>query len=196
MKIEKHPHAEALIFDLDGTLSDSIPLHLYTWKLVCQHYNCHFDENIITEITGMPTIRFAERVIAENNLQGIDPQELVDRKQQSFWDRANLLRPIKPVVDLVYQYHGKIPISIGTGASRKSTETQLHVLGLRKYFDIIVSADEVTKHKPEPETFLKCAELMNIAPKKCQVLEDGILGMQAAKAAGMYLTDVRSFLDN
>ncbi len=193
MIIEKHPDAEALIFDLDGTISDSLPLHLHTWKLVCEKYKCDFDDNIITEITGMPTIRFAERVIADNKLQEVTPQELVNMKQQSFWDRADLLRPIKPVVDLIHKYHGKIPMSIGTGASRTSAETQLKALGLRKYFDIIVSANEVTKHKPEPETFLRCAELMGVAPEKCQVLEDGVLGMQAAKKAGMYLIDVRPF---
>ncbi len=194
MKIEKHPHAEGLIFDLDGTLSDSIPLHLHTWQIVCKHYDCHFDENIITEITGMPTIRFAERVIAENNLQGVDPNELVSMKQQAFWDRSDLLKPIPVVVDLVHQYHGKIPIAIGTGASRQSADVQLNALGLDKYFDIIVSANDVSNHKPEPDTFLKCAELMQVAPEKCQVLEDGVLGMQAAKTAGMYLIDVRPYL--
>ena len=70
---------------------------------------------------------------------------------------------------------------------------ELKTLGLAKYFDAVVTADDVTHHKPEPETFLKCAELMGVKAENCQVLEDGILGMQAAEKAGMYLTDVRPF---
>lgn len=193
MKLDKHPKAEALIFDLDGTLSDSLPVHIATWHKVCAHYNCQFNEKIIEEMTGMPTIAFAERVIAENGLQGVDPNEMVKLKQETFWDHAALLKPHKDVVELVYRYHGKIPLAVGTGASRKSAEVQLEKLGITKYFDAIVTADDVTKHKPEPETFLKCAELIGVKAENCQVLEDGVLGMEAAKTAGMYLIDVRPF---
>ena len=193
MVLEKHPKAEALIFDLDGTLSDSLPVHLVTWHKVCAHYNCQFNEKIIEEMTGMPTIRFAERVIAENGLTDVDPQEMVKMKQETFWDHASLLKPHQAVVNLVYTYHGKIPMAVGTGASRKSAEVQLETLGLTRYFDAIVTADDVTHHKPEPETFLKCARLMGVKATSCEVLEDGVLGMEAAKAAGMYLIDVRPF---
>lgn len=193
MVLEKHPDAEALIFDLDGTLSDSLPVHIATWHKVCARYNCSFDEGIIAELTGMPTIRFAERVIADNKLEGVDPEEIVKLKQETFWDHADLLRPHQAVVDLVYKYHGQIPLAVGTGASRKSAMVQLEKLGLTRYFDAIVTADDVTEHKPEPETFLKCAELIGVKAEKCQVLEDGVLGMQAAETAGMYLIDVRPF---
>jgi len=71
MKLEKHPNAQALIFDMDGTLTDSLPVHLATWHQVCAHYKCWFNEQIIVELTGSPTIRFAERVIADNNMQGV-----------------------------------------------------------------------------------------------------------------------------
>ena len=193
MKLEKHPNAQALIFDMDGTLTDSLPVHLATWHQVCAHYKCWFNEQIIVELTGSPTIRFAERVIADNNLQGVDPNEMVRMKQETFWKNASLLKPHPTVVDLVHQYYGKIPMAIGTGASRRSAEVQLKTLGLAKYFDAVVTADDVTHHKPEPETFLRCAELMGVKAENCQVLEDGILGMQAAQKAGMYLTDVRPF---
>ena len=193
MNIEKYPNAEALIFDLDGTLSDSLPVHIATWHKVCAHYHCQFNENIITEMTGMPTIRFAERIIKENQLKNVDPNEMVRLKQESFWECAHLLKPHTDVVNLVYLYHGKIPMSVGTGASRRSAEVQLEALNLTNYFDAIVSADDVTQHKPHPETFLKCAKIMNVIPGHCQVFEDGILGMQAARTAGMLLTDVRPY---
>lgn len=193
MTLEKHPQAEALIFDLDGTLSDSLPVHIATWHKVCAHYNCTFNEKIIEEMTGMPTISFAERIIAENKLEGADANEMVKMKQETFWDHAYLLKEHKPVVDLMKKYYGQIPLAVGTGASRRSAEVQLEKLGLTRYFDAIVTADDVVKHKPEPETFLKCAELMGVEAEKCEVLEDGVLGMEAAKTAGMFLIDVRPY---
>lgn len=193
MTLEKHPQAEALIFDLDGTLSDSLPVHIATWHKVCAHYNCTFNEKIIEEMTGMPTISFAERIIAENKLEGADANEMVKMKQETFWDHAYLLKEHKPVVDLMKKYYGQIPLAVGTGASRRSAEVQLEQLGLTRYFDAIVTADDVVKHKPEPETFLKCAELMGVEAEKCEVLEDGVLGMEAAKTAGMFLIDVRPY---
>jgi len=195
MILEKHPNAEALIFDLDGTLSDSLPVHIATWHKICAKYNCTFDENILVEMTGMPTIRFAERIIAENGLTGVDAADLAKQKQELFWEHASLLKPHKAVVDLVYKYHGIIPMAVGTGACRRSAELQLDTLGIKHYFDAIVTADDVTRHKPEPDTFTKCAELIGVNVQTCQVLEDGTLGIQAAMTAGMLVTDVRPFTE-
>jgi beta-phosphoglucomutase-like phosphatase (HAD superfamily) len=98
-------------------------------------------------------------------------------------------------VEIIKKYHGSLPMSVGTGASRQSATLQLRELQLLSYFDNVITADDVTRHKPEPETFLKCAELMNVLPYECQVFEDGILGMEAARAAGMMVTDVRPFIN-
>ena len=195
-KLDKHPEAEALIFDLDGTLSNSLPVHVETWFKVCEHYNCTFDPSIVEELTGMPTIHFAHRIIDDNKMKGIDPKEMVAMKQRIFWHSLEHLKPHLPVIELVHQYYGKIPMAVGTGANRKSAELQLKALNIYELFDAIVTADDVIYHKPEPQTFLRCAELVKTSPVKCQVYEDGILGMEAAKKAGMFLTDVRPYLNN
>jgi len=192
-KIKISPEVKALIFDLDGTLSDSLPIHLFTWEKICQEYNCHFDKKIMTELTGKPTIMFARRVIEENHIIGVTAEELVKKKQQSFWDNAGLLEPHMDIVSLVYENYGIRPMAVGTGACRKSAEIQLESLHLTKYFDALISADDVTFHKPDPETFLKCANLIGVEPSHCQVFEDGVLGMQAARKCGMFLTDVRPY---
>lgn len=193
MKLEIHAKAKALIFDLDGTLSDSLPMHIASWHSVCEKLNCIFDEHIVVEMTGMPTINFAERIKKEQNLS-IDAEEIVRMKQEEFWRTINNIKPHDEVIDLMKNAHGKIPMAIGTGASRTSAMLQLKELMIDHFFDVIVTADDVDKHKPEPDTFLKCAELMNVEPKYCQVFEDGELGMQAAHSAGMLLTDVRPFV--
>jgi len=194
MKIKVQPKAKALIFDLDGTLSDSLPVHLATWNLVGEKYGFVFDPQIIHEMTGRPTIEFAQRVVEQYGLN-TDPHELVRMKQQSFWSKAHLLRPIAEVVSIVKENDGKIPMSVGTGACRKSAMVQLETLDLLRYFVAIVSADDVKKHKPGPETFLECARLMGVEPQYCQVFEDGVLGIEAAEKAGMMVTDVRPFIN-
>ena len=193
MELKIHPNAKALIFDLDGTLSDSLPVHIASWNAVCEKLNCTFDERILVEMTGAPTLSFAERIKREQNLE-IMAEELVVLKQQEFWKNINQIKPHDAVIDLMKSAHGKIPMAVGTGASRTSAMLQMKELGIDQLFDFIVTADDVDRHKPEPDTFLKCAELMGIEPKYCQVFEDGELGMQAAQTAGMFLTDVRPFV--
>lgn len=193
MKLEIHPQAKALIFDLDGTLSDSLPVHIASWHAVCRKLNCTFDERILVEMTGMPTISFAERIKQEQNLE-ISAEEMVAMKQQEFWKNIKKIKPHNSVVDLMKSAHGKLPMAVGTGAGRTSAMLQMNELNIGHLFDFIVTADDVDKHKPEPETFLKCAELMNVDPEFCQVFEDGDLGILAAQTAGMFLTDVRPFV--
>jgi beta-phosphoglucomutase family hydrolase len=194
MGITIHPDVKGLIFDMDGTLSDSLPVHLATWKAIGEKYGFDFDPQILLELTGRPTIEFAERVISQYGISE-DPEVLVKMKQESFWDLAHLLKPIDEVVSIVKKYYGILPMAMGTGASRTSAEVQLKALNLEKYFDAVVSANDVTRHKPEPETFLECARLIGVEPQFCQVFEDGELGIEAAKKAGMFVTDIRKHIN-
>jgi HAD superfamily hydrolase (TIGR01509 family) len=194
-KLEIHPQAKALIFDLDGTLSDSLPVHIASWHVVCQKLNCTFDERIIVEMTGAPTISFAERIKKEQSI-AVDPEQIVKMKQQEFRRNIHLIKPHDAVINLMKSAYGKIPLAVGTGASRLSAMLQLQELGIDHFFDTIVTADDVTSHKPEPDTFLQCALNLNVEPKHCQVFEDGELGMTAALKAGMILTDVRPFVSD
>jgi beta-phosphoglucomutase family hydrolase len=194
MGLSVHPLAKALIFDLDGTISDSLPVHLATWNKIGSSIGFVFDERLVYEMTGMPTIAFARRIIEENDLH-ISPGALVKMKQEAFWNAIHLIKPVDLVVDIVKRYKGKLPMSVGTGASRQSALLQLEELKLLSYFDFVVTADDVTHHKPEPETFLRCAGLMKVRPSECQVFEDGILGMEAGRAAGMMVIDVRPYIN-
>jgi HAD superfamily hydrolase (TIGR01509 family) len=193
MKLEIHPKAKALIFDLDGTLSDSLPVHIASWHAICSTLKCTFDERIIAEMTGAPTLKIAERVKQEQGLD-IDAVEIVKMKQYEFRKNINLIKPHNMVISLMKRSHGKIPMAVGTGSSRISAMMQMKELEIDQLFDFIVTADDVDRHKPEPDTFLKCAGLMGVEPEFCQVFEDGKLGMQAAQTAGMLLTDVRPFV--
>ena len=120
----------------------------------------------------------------------------MEAKLHGFYKIQHLAKPIDPVVEIVKKYHGKLPMAIGTGGNRKAVERTLVLTGLRKYFEIIVTANDVDNFKPHPETFLRCAELMNVDPAHIEVFEDGAQGLEAARMAGMIATDVRTWYDS
>lgn len=194
MAIEVSKNAKGLIFDLDGTLSDSLQSHVTTWNMVGEKYGFVFDVNMIIEMTGRPTIEFAKTIVKQFGID-VDPEEMAQAKQEAFWELAKDLQPIDEVVSIVKEYYGKLPMAVGTGAGRKTALIQLDTLNITKYFNAIVSADDVRKYKPDPHTFLKCARLIGVKPQYCQVFEDGVLGIIAAQNAGMMVTDVRPYIN-
>lgn len=187
-----NPGAKGLIFDLDGTLANSIPVHMQCWDEACKEFNYKFSVEMMYKMTGMPTRRFAE-FIKDDSGCALSVDDIMKLKQASFHRLVSTIKPVEKISAFVKEHYGKIPMSIGTGGGRRSSTLILDAIGLKKYFDIMVTADDVTRHKPEPDTFLKCAELMGVEPKYCQVFEDGEMGMKAAIAAGMMVTDVRQY---
>ena len=146
MGLHVDPRAKGLIFDLDGTLSDSLPVHLATWNKIGSSIGFVFNERLVYELTGMPTIAFAQRIIQDNGLH-VSAAELAKMKQEAFWEAVHLVRPVELVVEIVKTWHGKLPMSVGTGASRKSATMQLEELGLTPYFNFIITSDD--KHERE-----------------------------------------------
>jgi len=188
---------KGLIFDLDGTLADTMPYHFESWKRACLKYGAHIDNSFLRKHTGSPGRIIAREIIKDCNLNGsVTVEQIVEEKLVEFYRFQHLVKPIEPVTDIVKRYYGKLPMAIGTGGHRKAVERTLEITDLRKYFDIIVTANDVTDFKPHPETFLKCAELMKIEPGYIEVFEDADLGIEAARKAGMVVTDVRSWYNS
>jgi beta-phosphoglucomutase family hydrolase len=187
-----NPNAKGLIFDLDGTLADTMPIHFIAWKNAAAKYGIDFTPDLFKQLAGIPLYPTVEKL---NQMFGktIDPIEMGDLKEAEFEKNMHLTPEIKVVTDLVREYHGKIPMAVGTGGSRRLSLKSLDIIGLSDYFDILVTSEDVTNFKPHPETFLKCAKLMGVAPADCEVFEDGLLGIQAARTAGMMVVDVTEY---
>jgi beta-phosphoglucomutase family hydrolase len=192
-KLSVHPNAKALIFDLDGTLVDSMPLHYEAWKEVCATKDLHFTEEEFYSLAGVPSDRIFE-IINERHGTDFDPPGHSKLKEDIYLTKIDKLKPVMPVYQLAIDNHGKLPMSIGTGSPGNHSWEAVKALGLDQYFDILVSKNDVKKGKPDPETFLKCAEAMNVEPQYCQVFEDGDPGIQAARSAGMMVTDIREYV--
>jgi beta-phosphoglucomutase-like phosphatase (HAD superfamily) len=194
MQYDIQPGVKGLIFDLDGTLVDSMPHHFEGWKKAIAKYGGHIDTAFLLAITGSPGIQIAAALIEKNGLKGkVAPEQILKIKIEEFNNAQYLIRKIEPVVAIVRKYYGILPMAVGTGGPRDAVDKTLEVTDLKKYFEIIVTADDVEKHKPDPETFLKCAELMELEPHHIEVFEDGDLGIKASYLAGMITTDVRSW---
>lgn len=197
MKYDIKPGVKGLIFDLDGTLADTMPYHFAGWKKACEKYGAHIDNTFLRKHTGSPGWIIADEIIRTCGLNGsVSIEQIMKEKLNEFFKLQHLVRPIKPVTDIVEKYHGKLPMAVGTGGHREAVERTLDITGLRKYFEIIVTANDVNSFKPHPETFLKCAELMKVDPCYIEVFEDADLGIAAASEAGMIVTDVRTWYDS
>lgn len=188
------PKAKGLIFDLDGTLADTMPIHFIAWRNAAAKYGIDFTPETFAKLAGIPLYPTVEKINEMFGLK-IDPKEMGDLKEAEFESNMHLTPEIKVVTDLVRKYHGKIPMAVGTGGSRRLSLKTLGIIGLEGYFDILVTSEDVSHFKPNPETFVKCAELMGIAPSDCEVFEDGILGIQAARSAGMMVVDVTEYYE-
>jgi beta-phosphoglucomutase-like phosphatase (HAD superfamily) len=197
MQYDIKPGIKGLIFDLDGTLADTMPYHFKGWQIACQKFGANIDTAFLRKHTGSPGWLIADEIIKKCNLDGsVTIDQIIEEKLIEFSKDHHKVKPIIPVVEIVKKYFGVLPMAVGTGGHREAVERTLEITGLRKYFNIIVTANDVYNFKPDPETFLKCAELMKVEPEFIEVFEDGDLGIEAAFKAGMTPTDVRSWYDS
>jgi len=181
----------ALIFDMDGTLVDSGQLHEFSWIETLQHYDIPIDGVLMRSLAGVPTNATLEILIKHFNCQPAATVKEMDAfKQKSVHDNMHRYVKATALKDVVLKYHGKKPMAVGTGANTAEAAQVLKQCGLFAYIDVIVGADQVTNPKPAPDTFLRCAKLLDVAPQKCVVFEDSKLGLQAAAEAGMVGIDV------
>lgn len=197
MQYDIKPGIKGLIFDLDGTLADTMPYHFKSWKRACRKFGADIDTAFLRKHTGSPGWLIANEIIKKNNLNGsVTADDIIEEKLTEFYRDQHKVKPILPVVEIVKKYYGILPMSVGTGGHREAVERTMEITDIRKYFDIVITANDVENFKPHPETFLRCAELMNVDPEFIEVFEDGDLGIEAALEAGMVATDVRSWYDS
>ncbi|MGF1695175.1 beta-phosphoglucomutase family hydrolase [Vibrio lamellibrachiae] len=175
---------QGLIFDMDGTLIDTMPAHLDAWEKTSLHFDFPFTREWLNSLGGMPSYKIVAEINREFDLK-LNADEIAAFKMQAFAAITEQGEPISCTVEVLEQHYGKKKLAVGTGSQRTSALRLLDKAGLLSKLDTVVSATDVSNHKPEPDTFLLAAEQIGIAPNQCVVFEDTNLGKKAAHAAGM-----------
>ncbi|MFT4536776.1 MAG: HAD superfamily hydrolase (TIGR01509 family) [Saprospiraceae bacterium] len=186
------PKIKALIFDLDGTLADTMPLHLESWQEVGRQFGVPIKDHMINDLAGTPTIEVM-KLLNERYGWSADPIKVYKAKNESYVQLkkiAGKTKPIPEVLAVAEHYKGLMPIAIGTGSSRIDAEEAIKDLGILSWFEVLITADEVIQGKPHPETYLKCARALNMPPEDCLVYEDGPMGIVSALNAKMTAVNI------
>ena len=182
----------ALIFDMDGTLADTMPAHYIAWREITDAHGLDFPEQRFYALGGVPSVRILEMLIRESGQTGLDPRVLAAAKEQAFERHLDAIRPHRSVVAIAQRGRDAgLPMAVATGGYRKVAEPLLQQLGIHEWFGAVVTADDTDLHKPDPAPFLLAAERLGVDPAGCDAYEDTDLGMQAIAAAGMRGIDVR-----
>jgi HAD superfamily hydrolase (TIGR01509 family) len=194
---EAPQRARAFIFDLDGTLADTMPVHFGVWQLIARRHGLTFPEERFYALGGVPTFKIAAMLIAEAGL-ALDPLALAAEKERAYVEGltsgALAVRPIEPIIALARARRAAGPMAIASGSSRRLVTHTLDVLGIAAWFGAVVAAEDTARHKPEPDVFLEAARRLGVEPAACTVYEDTDLGLEAARRAGMAGVDVRPLI--
>lgn len=185
---------EGLIFDCDGTLADTMPLHWRAWQAVTARHGFVFPEERFYALGGVPTTEIFQLLISEQGKQGFDILALAKEKEAAYTPLMGDVRRIDLVVDIALGHHGRLPMAVASGGLKHVIEQVLEQLGIRQLFDAVVTSEDVVRNKPAPDIFIEAARRIGVAPERCRAYEDTDLGMQAIRAAGMEAVDVRELL--
>lgn len=181
---------QGLIFDCDGTLTDSMPVHYLAWKQMFDQHEIAFTEERFYSLGGVPSDKIIAE-LSEEHGKTVAVAEAAHEKEQLFVDLIAQVLPVQRVVDLAREQKGHRKLAVASGGYRWVIDKQLNHIGLGDWFDAIVTAEDTPRHKPHPDVFFEAARQLGVPAEACLVFEDADLGVEAANRAGMQVIDVR-----
>jgi beta-phosphoglucomutase family hydrolase len=188
-----HPHPRGIIFDCDGTLADTMPLHWRAWQTIASRHRFTFSRDRFYSLGGVPSRDILKLLCAEQGLT-LDPFDVAREKEAAYLPLIAQVEPINAIVAIAREHFGRIPLAVASGGTRRSIGQVLDHLGIRQLFQAIVTNEDVARQKPAPDIFLEAARRLGAPPQSCRAYEDTDLGLQAIRAAGMEAVDVRRLL--
>lgn len=184
---------KGLVFDCDGTLADTMPLHWRAWQTISQRHKLHFPEDRFYALGGVPSRDILQMLGREQGLT-LDHLAVSKEKEELYLNTLEHVGPIECVVAIARENHGKVPMAVASGGTKPIIEMVLNHLKIRHLFDAIVTSEDVERQKPAPDIFLEAARRIGVQPQFCRAYEDTDLGMKAIRSAGMDAVDVREML--
>ncbi|HEY1661988.1 MAG TPA: HAD-IA family hydrolase [Verrucomicrobiae bacterium] len=186
-------HIKGLVFDCDGTLADTMPLHWRAWQIVTQKHDLYFPIDRFYSYGGVPS-RDILKILAQEQNKTIDHIAVAHEKEETYLETLAQVTPVHAVLDIAKENFGKIPMAVASGGSQEVICMVLDHLKIRHLFGAIVTNEMVVNQKPAPDIFLEAARRIGVDPKACRGYEDTDLGMEAIRAAGMDAVDVRTII--
>jgi len=182
---------KGLVFDCDGTLADTMPLHWRAWQMITRRHDLHFPEDRFYSLGGVPS-RDILKMLAEEQGRSLDHIAVAHEKENAYLPLMSEVEPIHAVVEVARENYGKIPMAVASGGTQAVITQVLEHLKIRHYFNAVVTSEMVKRQKPAPDIFLEAARRIGVDPKFCRAYEDTDLGLQAIRSAGMEAVDVRT----
>ena len=179
-----------IIFDCDGTLADTMPLHWRAWQVISRRHGFALNEERFYSLGGVPSRDILKLLSAEQGI-ALDPLAVAREKEAEYLPLIAQVEPINTVVGTAREHYGRIPLAVASGGTRRVIEQVLEHLGIRQLFQAVVTSEDVVNQKPAPDIFLEAARRIGVPPQFCRAYEDTDLGMKAIRAAGMEAVDVR-----
>ena len=197
MVLQKNNHSppgpRGIIFDCDGTLADTMPLHWRAWQVISRRHGFALNEERFYSLGGVPSRDILKLLSAEQGI-ALDPLAVAREKEAEYLPLIAQVEPINTVVGTAREHYGRIPLAVASGGTRRVIEQVLEHLGIRQLFQAVVTSEDVVNQKPAPDIFLEAARRIGVPPQFCRAYEDTDLGMKAIRAAGMEAVDVRELL--
>ena len=184
---------KGIVFDCDGTLADTMPLHWKAWQRVTAKHGLHFPEDRFYALGGVPS-RDIFKMLCHEQGKDLDCIALSHEKESAYLPFLPEVKGIEVVVEVAKANHGKLPMAVASGGVKHIIEQVLEHLKIRHFFDAVVTSEDVKNQKPAPDIFLEAARRIGVPPQFCRAYEDTDLGLQAIRSAGMVAVDVRGLL--
>ncbi|MGF1448055.1 MAG: HAD family hydrolase [Opitutales bacterium] len=185
LQIPPGPFA-AYLFDCDGTLADTMPLHYRAWSHAFSKHGGDFSYtwDYFYSLAGIG-MHDTVHLLNERHELSMDADQVV-AAQMAYIDAHHAeVEPIEPVVTFAREVAQTAPVAVVSGGNRPHVHTSLRVVGVGALFPVVITQEDISRGKPAPDGYLLAAERLGVAPGKCLVFEDSQLGLQAAAAAGM-----------
>lgn len=177
-------HYQGIIFDLDGTLVNSMIAHATAWEKTCKTFSIPYDKPWLDSLGGMPSRKVTLELLKRYELT-LDPAMITADKTANYEAIEHKGEVIEETFSLLKRYAKTKKVGIGTGSQAKHAKAILATTSIPSYIQTLVTSDDVVNHKPHPDTFLQVAQNLSVPPENCVVFEDTQIGQQAATRAGM-----------
>lgn len=178
------PQIQALLFDMDGVVIDSEPIHEEAQRIIFREHDLPVPESVFPSFKGMTEVKVFERIVSEFGSERHNVAALVEAKETTFRSLLSDLELVPGVLDMIRRSRDRYRMALTTSSARSNQRFAFEKFDLDPYFEVVVTAEDIEHPKPHPQPYQTTADRMGLDPSVCLVLEDSLHGVRSAQRAG------------